>query len=553
MIRTILKKDITELLSFTKKEKKTDILGIILSVFILATCLGFGIFIYQKLIGVYLNIKIDNVVDLTARKYELLTITYFVIIIVGALGCQSELGKALFEKEDLKIYTSLPVKNKDVFIAKMIMIYFKQLLITTAVVLPINITFSIMTELTLSYIFSSLLLCIFIPIVNLSIAGVICLPIYYLKRIISNKYLVLLLVSTAVISLLFWGYSSVLSFFNKMLTTGEISFFFNEKTMNVIMSTVKWLYPANTLAGMLLGINAYKNFGIFIGIVVLCFAIGMGTIILLFNKAIQLRYNPKDFGLKIKPSGKLNNTFTALLKKDFLTVYKTPSYATLYFSMALIMPIMTYFCMKLGQLLITNLIYLNCNFELGLGLTVLFGVLTNSFCATNVSREGKTFFLLRTMPVSLKTFMLEKVSFSMIVATISILVNCILLLVLGYVNVYQTLFIFVVASIIAYAQICFATRLDFNRPVFSKEDDGLVKESNGNVSRVIVYGLLNAFVIGGSMITTAFWYGIREVANYKPYLYMGISALAIIEAGCASFYLFFNLENSFEKAVGGIA
>lgn len=552
MIRTILKKDITELLSFTKKGKKVDILGMILSAFILFACLGFGIFIYQKLIGVYLNIKIDNVVDLTSRKYELLTITYFVIIIVGALGCQNALGHALFEKEDLKIYTCLPIKSRDIFIAKMIMIYFRQLLFTVAIVLPINITFSVMTELTVSYVLTSLLLCFFIPVVNLSIAGVICLPIYYIKRIISNKYLILLLVFTAGIGLLFWGYSSVLDFFNRMLTTGEMSFFFNENTMNAIMSTVERLYPANNLAGMLLGINIFKNFGIFIGIVVCCFAIGMGTTILLFNRSIQLRYNPRDFGLKIKPSARLSSTFTALLRKDFLTVYKTPNYATVYFSMALIMPLMTYFCMKLGQFLITNLIYLNCNFELGLGLTVLFGVLTNSFCATNVSREGKTFFLLRTMPVSLKTFMLEKVSFSMIVSTFSIIVNCILLVVHGYVSVYQTLFIFAVASLLSYTQICFATRLDFNRPVFSKDDDGLVKESNGNVSRVIVYGLLNAIVIGGSMIATAFWYGVREVANYKPYLYIGIAALAIIEATFASFYLFFNLDNSFEKAVGGL-
>lgn len=553
MIRTILKKDIQEILSFTKKGKKVDILGMILSIFILFACLGFGIFIYHKLIGVYLNIKIDNVLDMTSRKYELLTITYFVIIIVGALGCQNALGHALFEKEDLKIYTCLPIKSRDIFIAKMILIYFRQFLFMVAIVLPINITFSIMTGITASYIFTSLLLCIFIPIVNLAIAGVICLPIYYLKRIISNKYLVLLLVFTAGIGLLFWGYSSVLSFFNKMLTTGEMSFFFNEKTMNVIMSTVEWLYPANTLAGMLLGINPLKNFGIFIGIVVVCFAIGMGTIVLLFNKSIQLRYNPKDFGLKIKPRGKLNSTFTALLKKDFLTVYKTPNYATIYFSMALIMPVMTYFCMKLGQFLITNLIYLNCNFELGLGLTVLFGVLTNSFCATNVSREGKTFFLLRTMPVSLKTFMLEKVSFSMIVATFSIIINCVLLVVLSYVSVFQSVFIFAIAAMLAYTQICYATRLDFNRPVFPKDDDGLVKESNGNVSRVIVYGLLNALIIGGSMIATAFWYGVREVANYKPYLYMAITVLAVIEAGWASFYLFFNLENSFEKAVGGVA
>lgn len=553
MIRTILKKDITEWLSFTKKGKKVDILGMILSAFILFACLGFGIFIYQKLIGVYLNIKIDNVMDLTSRKYELLTITYFVIIIVGALGCQNALGHALFEKEDLKIYTCLPIKSRDIFIAKMIMIYFRQLVFTVAIVLPINITFSVMTELTVSYILTSLLLCFFIPVVNLSLAGVICLPIYYIKRIISNKYLILLLVFTAGIGLLFWGYSSILDFFNRMLTTGEMSFFFNENTMNAIMSTVERLYPANNLAGMLLGINILKNLGIFIGIVVCCFAIGMGTIILLFNRSIQLRYNPRDFGLKIKPSGRLSSTFTALLRKDFLTVYKTPNYATVYFSMALIMPLMTYFCMKLGQFLITNLIYLNCNFELGLGLTVLFGVLTNSFCATNVSREGKTFFLLRTMPVSLKTFMLEKVSFSMIVSTFSIIVNCILLVVFGYVSVYQTLFIFAVASLLSYTQICFATRLDFNRPVFSKDDDGLVKESNGNVSRVIVYGLLNALVIGGSMIATAFWYGVREVANYKPYLYVGIATLAIIEAAFASFYLFFNLDNSFEKAVGGLA
>lgn len=49
----------------------------------------------------------------------------------------------------------------------------------------------------------------------------------------------------------------------------------------------------------------------------------------------------------------------------------------------------------------------------------------------------------------------------------------------------------------ALSQILYATRKDLNSPQFSLEEDNVVRESNNNVSIIVVLGLVSAMLLGG--------------------------------------------------------
>lgn len=69
----------------------------------------------------------------------------------------------------------------------------------------------------------------------------------------------------------------------------------------------------------------------------------------------------------------------------------TPDYAVQYFTVAAIMPLMVYFCMGIGKNFLTSLVFVQSDFELAILLTVLFGALTNTFCARTSAATGNRF------------------------------------------------------------------------------------------------------------------------------------------------------------------
>ena len=174
------------------------------------------------------------------------------------------------------------------------------------------------------------------------------------------------------------------------------------------------------------------------------------------------------------------------------------------------MPLMVFFCMDIGSDLLSGLIMVESNFELALFLVLVFGGLTNTFCATNISREGPAFCALKSTPIPWQEFIGVKVLFCSIVTVISMAASVILVYALGYLLWWEALVLFFIALILSEAQICFATRKDLDRPNFSEDDDCEVRESNTTVSTIIIATLLTSDVIGGISLYASIFYG-----NYR--------------------------------------
>lgn len=553
MFGVLLKKYFIELFSIFKRDKKkADWLGVATTFVLVAGFIAGLVLMLSAFVKQYTGVRFHNVLDVETRQYELLTLIYSVLLVVGVFSGVKYLNFSIFESSDKNILITLPIKSSVLFLSKLAVVYIRQFAVTAIIILATNLTFGIVNHLGAYYIGMSVVMCFIFPLITISISSVFCLPAYFIKRSIQSRYVAYLILITAIMGVLFWGYSEILSFVQTLVTTGEIKFLFNEKTMLTIMDVVKYSYPCNMIANILLGRNIGESIGIFLAILVGVTAVGLIIVQQFYVKAIHVRSLEKTRFNALNKNfvHKKRTRFHALLEKEFLLVLRTPSYAFQYFSVAITMPLMVFFCMDIGSDLLSGLIMVESNFELALFLVLVFGGLTNTFCATNISREGPAFCALKSTPIPWKEFIGVKVLFCSIVTVLTMAVSVILVSALGYIAPWEAAVLFFIALILAEAQICFATRKDLDRPNFSEDDDCEVRESNTTVSTIVIATLLVSAVIGGASLYASIFFSNKgqEVSGTIIGIAFGV-ALALL-AVCIT-YLLVGIEKKFKQLTGG--
>lgn len=547
MIRVLLKKQLDERFSVFKHDKKSvDVLGLLLTFIMYAGVIAVVVFVFAKFAKVYLNIRFDDIADFKTRQFEILTIAYFGIFIFGVFSGIKSIGDAVFESDDFKIFSTLPIKPTDLFLSKLITVYTRQTLGSIVTIFTINLTFGIIADQSAGYIALTVLMCFLLPLITLSFASVLSLPVYYVKKKIQSKYVLSLIVVTVVTGLIFWGYSEILSFFRTVISNGQLEFFFSEQTMLKIGEVTSKLYPANMFAGILLNVDPGKNWGIFFATLAGGALIGLPLVKLLYYRVANVRCAaPGRIYRKAESPAKRRPVLLGFMKKEFNSVMRTPDYAFSYFTALIIMPLMVYFCIGITRDMLSTLVYIDCDLELAITVVLLLGVLTNTFCATNISRDGKSFLMYKTMPLSYKQPLAAKIIFCLISSLLSLIISCVVLGASGFLSAGETAFVFVVAAFMSVGEICFATRHDLNKPNFKEEEDGSVKESTRTVSVLIALGCMSAVIIGGLSVFMEVRRSLIGGSHISlfTYLFAGIGALALMCAGIA--YLLAGLRKTY--------
>ena len=544
MYGVLLKKQFREKLLLTGKGRRRDIAGAILSLVLTAALIAVSVTVLIRLSEIYVTVRIDGVSDVDARITELMTLIYAAIFVLGVAGGVKDINYELFEREDRAILQTLPVKATTVFYSKLTFIYIKQIFLFTVTLLPVNAALMTAAEPTVLYVSTSIAACAVFPALTLMISSVICLPVFAVKRALKSKYLITLIVATAVTAALFFCYKYVLDFIRELFTTGEIRFFFNEKVMNDIMTFKKYAYPVNCLAELVMNVDPALNAAIIALTAVIAGATGFGIVAVLYNRTALLRATQtkrvRRSSMRFSPA---RSVVAGLIKKEFFLVYRTPSYAFQYFSVAITMPLMIYFCMNIGTDLLKQLVMIDASAELALFLVLTFGALTNTFAATNVSRDGSSFYTLKAMPVRPRAIITAKVLFSSFVALLSVLVSAAVLFATGFLDLGEAAKDFVIGSMMGFSQIAFATRKDLNRPEFNSDDDSEVRESTGTVSLIIIIGFLAGVLTGGLTLFLSVWLEGKGIAFSSLYADLTGFAVAAVLMTLSTIYLFRGLDS----------
>ncbi len=563
LVKTLLGKQRDERRSAYRKGN-FDAVGFFLRLILVALFVAVFVIFFGRFMSIYFSIRTRGLLNVRDRLYEALTVSYMVIVISLTVGGVGSMIRELFLADDIKLFSAMPVGPRSLFVAKLISIYRKQLLLSIVTVLAVNITvyLNVPAE-AMGYLMPkgpwfywgmTVLFCFVLPMVSIAIASLLALPYYAIRQFLQNRYALMFIIVTALTALAFYAYAVVLGAVKEMLLGDDLKYFFNESVMHGIGVAVYYLVPGKWLARFLLNRGMLENGLLMLAVLIVCAVIALLIIRSIMVRALQARISGgAHFMYPKRYIGDPRPQFGALIRKEFVQIFRTPSYMFSYFSIAVIMPLMVYFCMEVASSLVTKLIGYNFNLELALFLTLLFSALTNVFCSTNISREGPMFYSVKALPVSYRQVISSKIVFCLFVSLASEFITAVVLFGAGYVPVSAAAFVFLIGVVFSFAQICFATRYDFNHARFSTEDDGEIKESGSTVSTIIVLGMLLAFLIGGSVLLIKLLYTLRSAgassAGYLTYAIVG--GITLVATALSCFYLVFRLRRKYYEFSGG--
>ena len=543
----LLKKSAQERISAFKKGN-FDGAGFLLRLALTGALVLIFVLFFGKFAGVYLAVKSNGAQNTEARLYELLTIVYFLLIVSSSLASAAALNRELFTKDDLKLFSAMPLKARSVYFAGLISTFIGQFLFAVITVLPVNIVAAMSAPQGMYFYGMTVLICILLPLLSVAIGSLLSLPCYALFRFLKPRYLLTFFVVTVLAAIGFWGYSVLLSGVKELLLGDDLKYFFNGKVITAIAQITKNLYPANLLASLIMRRNILRALLICSGIILVCLLLSLFFVRSMMLRAMQARIAGRAAARKGKIT-KRHSPFVALMKKELLQIFRTPSYAFSCFSTAAILPLMVYFCMSVGSSLVKRLIGMETGSELALLLTLLFGSLTNVFCATNISREGENFYSVKALPVGAGAVLGAKVVFCLIVSALAQAVSALTLLLTGFVPWQITLYLFAVGTLFSFAQICFSTRYDFSHAKFSTEEDG---EARASGAAAIVLGILSALIIGGAALLFKLYSALRlGDADFVRAGYFLSGSLTLLLVLAALYYLVRRLPEKYYHFSGG--
>ena len=494
-LATLVKYEMKLQFPYKRKNEKVDIVGSVLSFIMTACIIAVLVYLISTIAVNYVLVEINKIPDPNARGLEFMNLFYLIVIGAMSILGVEKMRKSICEKKNKEVFLRLPVKPQTIFLSKILVLLMVFYAMTLLLVIPINVIFFIAIKPSGIYWLYTAITALIFPIVPFLISSILIIPYIKLIDFLKDKYILIFILLSVILMGAFFLYSKVLKIVQTLLETGNIRFLFNEKLTTTLQSILKFSYPSNSLASVTLGIDMGKSLAILAAVVVIA-----GTIIYFITNSL---FNITLYKNEIKKSKykkvngyKENNQMLSLIKREFITIFRDSKNMFSYFAISSAMPIMVYCCYTLFNSLIYNTIGINIEFALALLIILIFSVLTNTFCSTNISRDGVAFLKMKSLPVKASKVLWAKVLFCSIVSSAAVIISIVILSFMTDLNFINGLACTVLGCVFSVAQILIATRLDLNHAKLSLSSVEIERESSKTIAKVVFIGLLVSLIVG---------------------------------------------------------
>ena len=470
-------------------------------------------------------------------QHEFITIFCFFMMLLHLVVGVTMAAKTLYIKVDLSLL-KLPVSGFNVFFAKFVYMLLKQLFYSLVISLPIFILFGVKTSQTLLFWLLLLPNVLFLPIIPFLISILLSVPVMWIIKIFKNKFIILLAFYTILLVIGFTLYIYVLKFILNILDSGNAAEVFDSSTVMAIKQFSSYLYLPLLFKNSLLFYNFWRS-----AVINLAFTVVLAVVIYIFAEKCYFNFiisskNQSIFKRKTKIAHQ-DPTY-ALMSKEFKNIFRSTNYAFQYLTVVITTPLMVYFSSTiassvgapvLGEGVLPGIVVL---------ILIMFLSMGTSFSATSVTREGKTFYLSKIMPVTFTKQIVVKFIIYLIISIPAIFISTFVLAIAGILDYIAALLIAVSLSFVIIGNICNSIMMDIKRPQFQYLENGEVASNNRNTSASIGIGFVISFIMGVGGIILSFFVSI-------PSMYMVLFGFGVPFAAIEVFRLFYHLEKKYES------
>jgi ABC-2 type transport system permease protein len=392
---------------------------------IVATIIVSVIFGGYSLLGSFLIAPAFTMAAADSLAGEFCAFIIFAITMANVLFAIIPLITTLYMSKDNEILLALPVRSSTVFLARVLYVYLTQLFFTLVLVLPMIIVFGVWANMSAAYYLLMILWCALAPFIALVVASVLAVPIMFLTTLFKNKGVITSIALIVLFTVFFGAYYALI--FN--MNTGVFDPNNVYATLKPLLVGAPYSLAPFVAMGRSAVLSPYSVFG-YMGVagaeavnialslglcaaaMLLAFVIGgfmyrKGVAFMLESGSTKKTAKREIYPAKTKS----RSVLSLMMSREIKTLLRNTSFA---FNCLGTMPILIVFAVVFSISFGSNEIGLGKLGVSGLAFGMVYSMLTgmaisfNIGACTTFTREGEQFFILKTIPVDLRTVIKAK-------------------------------------------------------------------------------------------------------------------------------------------------
>ncbi len=332
-----------------------------------------------------------------------------------------------------------------------------------------------------------------LPLLPLSLASLLSVPVSYLQRVFKKNRYLLLLGILLILGAFFFLYISFINIVLKFINLTGTS-----ETSNIlhlipeIRASIKYLNISGLFYKMLIGNKFFINFT-YIVLAIIVLAVGSFFLLKYFYfKALSSQQERTSFSAK--KIVKVKGTYATIFSKEMKMLLRNPNLAFQAIVMNILMPVFVILTIMLtdeaGRLAVGE--------EIVPGITILtiliFILLANGFQGTIVSREKKAYYLSKIIPVKPFKQIFARLSFGLILSAVMLTITTILIIAFDFINAGEAIFVYFMSLAFLIGYTFNAVSRDYKNPQLTSNEGGL--DEGVNMFNTLLEGLLVAVFLG---------------------------------------------------------
>ena len=445
----------------------------------------------------FLASSLKSIADLSALLTSVLFATQMMVLFLS----MASMFSTLYDAKDTPFLQSLPITPTGVFFAKFALVYVNALKLSVVAFLPVayavTITFNVVNH-TMFYGAYPLILLVALvaPVLPLFVAVLFSMPIAYIGSYFKGKPTLKSVLTIIFYVILMGAYMVVVYFMNTKGFGQEGEVEISQGALSSLYRVARAIYPDKVLVDFCYGINVGKNFGISAACVV-----GMIAVMILLAMAFYKRINVKKTETAVQSSSskttlKQENIVISLVKRDFKSIIRNSTLAMTSLANSLMAPIfivVMYFITGFKEGNGENMSSLMSEM-MGIGYVIMYSMIflagANLVASLAYTREGKSFFATKSLPIKPIDSIKSKVLLATIVPAVIMIPIMLISLLLFKIDIVSTLLIGVDTMLMVVGINCLNVLFDMKKGNQHWEDVSELR----NASRGNYYQIISAFM-----------------------------------------------------------
>ncbi len=407
------------------------------------------------------------------------------------------IGETLFGFKDYDILSSMPIKTHVIVLAKLTLLHLINVAFGIFLVVPSIVFVGVNSVLTLGYVISSVVMTLFTPLISLTFSIVIGVIVSAMSTNFRNK-----------------GTAQTTFYF--VLTFGFLVISFTMPNPAEILNKVAFFSP--------IFLNGQTDFLYLLLYCLICFAPVILITLLLctfYKKLNTLLLSKKTAKNYVLEKSNLSSEYKSLVKKEFKRLFASPTYAVnscmgLAFTLLLIGGVIYLAIEGLFSIITTDIVLMCLPF---VPIFVVFSFSLAPTTACCISIEGKTFWLIKTLPINTTDYFKAKLTVNFIINTIASFVSLVGLSILFKLGIEYILLIAIISISLPTFGGTFGLLIDLKFANFKWKTEQEVAKSGKGIMFCVFASMALSAILG----VTAYFWGLLN-----PLVYLIIVAICSI-------------------------